>query len=51
MQAAAAPSPWSEHVAPDGRKYYYNAETKQSSWTKPPELLTPEVGYFFEEGI
>ncbi|KAK2080569.1 hypothetical protein QBZ16_000423 [Prototheca wickerhamii] len=42
VQAAAAPSPWSEHVAPDGRKYYYNAETKQSSWTKPPELLTPE---------
>ncbi|KAM3846699.1 pre-mRNA-processing factor 40 homolog B isoform 2-T2 [Vipera latastei] len=29
---------WSEHKAPDGRIYYYNAETKQSSWEKPDEL-------------
>lgn len=32
-------SAWTEHTAPDGRKYYYNAATKTSSWTKPPELL------------
>ncbi|XP_066471827.1 pre-mRNA-processing factor 40 homolog B isoform X1 [Tiliqua scincoides] len=29
---------WSEHRAPDGRIYYYNSETKQSSWEKPDEL-------------
>jgi hypothetical protein len=32
--------PWSEHKAPDGRIYYYNSETKQSSWQKPDELKT-----------
>ncbi|RWS25820.1 pre-mRNA-processing factor 40 A-like protein [Leptotrombidium deliense] len=31
---------WSEHVAPDGRTYYYNEVTKQSSWEKPDELKT-----------
>ncbi len=45
-QAAEAPgkSAWTEHNAPDGRKYYYNAQTKQSSWDKPADLLTPQVG-------
>ena len=28
------------HNAPDGRTYYYNSETKQSSWQKPDELKT-----------
>ena len=27
---------WTEHTAPDGRKYYYNAVLKKSSWEKPP---------------
>ncbi|KFM23843.1 Pre-mRNA-processing factor 40-like protein A [Auxenochlorella protothecoides] len=44
---SAAPSgpgsAWTEHTAPDGRKYYYNAGTKQSVWTKPVELQTPEA--------
>ena len=31
---------WTEHVSPDGRTYYYNSETKASSWTKPEELMT-----------
>lgn len=31
---------WSEHKAPDGRNYYYNNITKQSSWDKPDELKT-----------
>jgi pre-mRNA-processing factor 40 len=34
-------SDWTEHKAPDGRTYYYNAKTKQSSWEKPEELKTP----------
>ncbi|XP_069436936.1 pre-mRNA-processing factor 40 homolog B isoform X23 [Ovis canadensis] len=29
---------WSEHVAPDGRVYYYNADDKQSVWEKPSVL-------------
>lgn len=33
-------TPWSEHKAPDGRMYYYNTETKQSSWEKPADLKT-----------
>lgn len=44
--AAAALKPksdWSEHDGPTGRKYYYNSVTKVSSWTKPDELMTPEV--------
>ena len=32
--------PWTEHKAPDGRLYYYNNDTKQSSWSKPEELIT-----------
>ncbi len=43
--AAAVSKPdWTEHTAPDGRKYYYNSRTKQSSWEKPAELMKPEVG-------
>lgn len=33
-------SKWSEHKSPDGRTYYYNNITKQSSWDKPDELKT-----------
>lgn len=29
---------WTEHKAPDGRTYFYNADTKQSSWEKPDDL-------------
>lgn len=29
---------WTEHKAPDGRTYYYNAATRQSSWEKPDAL-------------
>lgn len=31
---------WTEHKAPDGRTYYYNSVTKQSSWQKPDSLKT-----------
>ncbi|CAK7347390.1 unnamed protein product [Dovyalis caffra] len=45
-------SDWQEHTASDGRRlcfsynvsdvrYYYNKRTKQSSWEKPFELMTP----------
>ncbi|CEG69923.1 hypothetical protein CU097_005581 [Rhizopus azygosporus] len=42
---ALSPDPstvWREHQTPEGRKYWYNNITKQSTWEKPEELLTPE---------
>uniref|UniRef100_A0A4W6FNR7 Pre-mRNA-processing factor 40 homolog A n=1 Tax=Lates calcarifer TaxID=8187 RepID=A0A4W6FNR7_LATCA len=42
---AAAPgtakSLWTEHKSLDGKTYYYNTETKQSTWEKPDELKSP----------
>lgn len=26
---------WTEHLAPDGRTYFYNSTTRQSRWTRP----------------
>ena len=44
QQAPAQPKlDWTEHKAPDGRPYWYNAKTKQSVWNKPAELMSPEV--------
>ncbi|XP_050909174.1 pre-mRNA-processing protein 40A [Lathyrus oleraceus] len=34
-------SDWAEHAAGDGRRYYYNKTTRQSSWKKPLELMSP----------
>lgn len=31
---------WTQHVAQDGRVYFYNEMTKESSWEKPEELKT-----------
>ncbi|XP_024521192.1 flowering time control protein FCA isoform X1 [Selaginella moellendorffii] len=38
--AVVAPttSNWTEHVSPDGYKYYYNSITSESKWEKPDEL-------------
>jgi len=30
--------PWKEHKSDSGRPYYYNADTKESTWTIPREL-------------
>ncbi|KAK4923092.1 U1 snRNP protein, partial [Elasticomyces elasticus] len=32
---------WQEARAPDGRAYYYNTQTKETSWTKPQDMMTP----------
>merc|ERR1719277_1733543 len=38
--AAAEANAWTEHTHSDGRRYYYNRITKQSSWDKPECLKT-----------
>ena len=30
--------PWKEYINSDGRKYWYNKETKISTWTIPDEI-------------
>ncbi|CAI4228888.1 unnamed protein product [Auanema sp. JU1783] len=35
-------SVWQESIATDGRVYYYNKQTKESTWTKPDELKTAQ---------
>ncbi|KAG5975748.1 hypothetical protein E4U58_000088 [Claviceps cyperi] len=46
--AAAATAPllpgWSEHTAPTGHKYYYHAETKQSTYHRPAVAPTVAIG-------
>ncbi|KAE8008160.1 hypothetical protein FH972_004700 [Carpinus fangiana] len=36
-----APTDWIEHTSADGRRYYFNKKTRQSSWEKPSDLMTP----------
>ena len=31
--------PWTEHKTEDGKTYYYNSETKVSSWTNPDQQV------------
>ena len=47
---------WREHLSQDGRKFYYNLITKESTWEKPDILKSPEelqcewTEYFNKEG-
>ncbi|QSZ36238.1 hypothetical protein DSL72_007364 [Monilinia vaccinii-corymbosi] len=36
------PPGWTEHKAPTGHTYYYNAETKQSTYTRPAPIVAPQ---------
>ncbi|GAB7338127.1 hypothetical protein MBLNU457_4483t1 [Dothideomycetes sp. NU457] len=38
---APLPAGWTEHTAPTGHKYYYNAETKKSTYTRPTATPAP----------
>lgn len=40
------PPGWTEHKAPTGHSYYYNAETQQSTYTRP---APPSPGSFFAD--
>lgn len=35
-----AATDWVEHTSADGRRYFFNKKTKQSTWEKPVELMT-----------
>jgi pre-mRNA-processing factor 40 len=43
QQALQVKCEWTEHTAPDGRKYYYNAGTKASVWQKPKAYADAEL--------
>jgi hypothetical protein len=36
------PPGWTEHTAPTGHKYYYNASTKKSTYQRPTAETTPQ---------
>jgi hypothetical protein len=38
-QIVAKAFEWTEHVAPDGKLYYYNLKSQSSVWEKPPLLV------------
>ncbi|CAH8594741.1 unnamed protein product [Schistosoma haematobium] len=40
LSAAQINAGWVEHHSHDGRKYYYNTFTQQTTWEKPQELKT-----------
>ncbi|XP_051127546.1 flowering time control protein FCA [Andrographis paniculata] len=40
--AAISNCNWTEHLSPDGYKYYYNSLTGESKWEKPEELTLYE---------
>ncbi|CAH8566427.1 unnamed protein product [Heterobilharzia americana] len=46
LSAAQVNAGWVEHHSHDGRKYYYNTYTQQTTWEKPQELKTSEREYF-----
>ncbi|OAA69670.1 FF domain protein [Cordyceps fumosorosea ARSEF 2679] len=39
---APLPPDWTEHTAPTGHTYYYNAETRESTYKRPGAPPTPE---------
>ncbi|EUC55685.1 Pre-mRNA-processing protein PRP40 [Rhizoctonia solani AG-3 Rhs1AP] len=41
MASLPVPGLWAEYRNPEGRIYWYNNQTKASSWEKPEELKTP----------
>ena len=45
LAGATAVSEWTEYKTADGKTYYYNNRTLESTWEKPQELK--EKGTFF----
>ncbi len=42
---------WSEFTAVDGRKYFYNATTSETTWDKPQALKDKEGIYMNIQGV
>lgn len=40
---------WSEHKNPEGRSYYYNSRTAESTWEKPKVLVDWESKWATKE--
>eukprot|EP00008_Paramoeba_atlantica_P001721 CAMPEP_0201501876 /NCGR_PEP_ID=MMETSP0151_2-20130828/83827_1 /ASSEMBLY_ACC=CAM_ASM_000257 /TAXON_ID=200890 /ORGANISM="Paramoeba atlantica, Strain 621/1 / CCAP 1560/9" /LENGTH=680 /DNA_ID=CAMNT_0047895425 /DNA_START=103 /DNA_END=2148 /DNA_ORIENTATION=+ len=36
--SSASSSVWTEHATPEGRKYWFNTKTQESTWEKPEDL-------------
>ena len=45
-----AAATWQEYRSADGRVYYYNAATKETTWTKPEEMMSPAEVRFLPTG-
>lgn len=41
---------WAEYKTVDGKTYYYNSRTQESTWDQPPEFLLKEKGVVFLKG-
>lgn len=44
-------SAWRAHAAADGRRYFYNLDTMETQWKRPPEYSTDEEEEEAEGGI
>lgn len=49
LAGATAVSEWTEYKTADGKTYYYNNRTLESTWEKPQELK--EKGTMFSFGL
>lgn len=47
LAGAAAVSEWTEYKTADGKTYYYNNRTLESTWEKPQELKEKGISGFF----
>eukprot|EP00850_Spirogloea_muscicola_P019379 SM000189S04096 [mRNA] locus=s189:206304:208113:+ [translate_table: standard] len=42
---------WAEHLAPDGKPFYFNAATGTTQWEKPPELVVQQFAQNAKHGL
>eukprot|EP00850_Spirogloea_muscicola_P016559 SM000135S27003 [mRNA] locus=s135:135917:139757:- [translate_table: standard] len=42
---------WAEHLAPDGKPFYFNAATGITQWEKPPEMVAQQFAQNAKHGL